>query len=139
MDQCTPTLPPHALRLAKAFHAGSVWAGATFDDEAVSGFLGGMLANENAYLHVTDTGIIGGLVMPMWFAPSLVLGVEMFWYSERSGEGPELRRGFEDWARSRGAEVLQFSAMANDREPALRRLYRAAGYEVCEIGFRKVA
>ena len=139
MDQCTPSLHPHALRLARAFHAASVWADTAFDEAAVEAFFGGMVSNENATLIVTDTGIIGGLVLPLWFAPSVILGVELFWFSENDGEGRELRERFETWARSHGVTVIQFSAMANEREPALRRLYRAAGYTPCEIGFRKAA
>lgn len=126
------------LRLARGFQAASVWKDVEIDAEAVGGFLGSMSDNPDAFLLVSPEGMVGGLVMPLWFSPSVRLGVELFWYCEKPGEGQRFRDAFERWARSKGAATVQFSCMLTDREPALRRMYRRAGFEPIEIGFRKV-
>lgn len=127
-----------ALRLGAAFHAGSVWAEAPFDADAVAQFFTSLQDSPDGFLLVTATGIIGGMVMPLWFAPAWRLGAELFWFSESAGEGPYLRERFEAWARARGAATVQFSCMLNEREPALRRMYRKAGFDAIELGFRKM-
>lgn len=126
-----------AVRLARGFQAASVWRDVEIDDAAIRVFLANMEASPDAYLEIAKDGGVGGLVMPLWFAPSIVVGVEMFWYSERAGDGERLRASFETWARSKGAHIVQFSCMLTEREPALRRMYRRAGFEAVELAFRK--
>lgn len=126
-----------AVRLARGFHAGSVWNETELDESAVRSFVLSMAENPNAFILVTPTGVVGGIVIPLWFAPTTKLGVEMFWYCERPGDGQRLRDTFERWARGSGANIIQFSCMVTDREGALRRMYRRAGFDAIEIGFRK--
>lgn len=125
------------LRLARGFQAQSVWAHADLDAEAISAFLASMADNPNAFLLVGTDGMVGGVAIPLWFAPATLLGVELFWYCETPGEGARYREAFERWANAKGVASVQFSCMLTEREPALRRLYRRAGFEPIEIGFRK--
>lgn len=129
----------NAVRLARAFHAYGVWSHAPFDEAAVRATFERMDDGENAYLEASDTGLIGGVLVPLWFSPGVTTAAELFWYAEAAGEGQRLRANFERWARERGAQYVQFSAMADGHEAALKRLFSRAGYELCELGFRKVA
>lgn len=126
-----------ALRLAEAFHAGSVWAEARFDRSAVADFLESLSANPDALCIVTAFGVVGGILTTLWFAPSEKLAVELFWYSERPGHGKDLQRRFEEWAREHGANSVQFSCQANEREDTLRAFFTRNGFSPVEVGFRK--
>lgn len=127
------------LRLARGFQAVSVWRDVALDPEAIERFFNGIAEQQDAFALVDKGGFVGGVIIPLWFAPQVKLGVELFWYCENPGEGSRYRETFERWARGRGADTLQFSCMLTDREPALRRMYRRAGFEAVEIGFRKKA
>ena len=123
------------LAFARKFHARSTWKDAPFDDDAVLAFIANLEAN--AYFKITERGMIGGMIVPLWFAPSMSVAAEMFWYSEETGEGRRLREGFEQWASENGAPFVLFSMMTHDREPVVRRIYERAGYDLHELAFRK--
>lgn len=122
---------------ARRFHALGVWRHVPLDDEAVRGFLGALDARDDAYLGLAETGLVCGVLVPLWFAPGHTVAAELIWHAMKPGEGKALREGFEAWAREKGAAYVQFSAMADEHEPALRRLMARGGFEPVEIGFRK--
>lgn len=126
-----------AYEFARRFHALSVWKDEAFDADAVSDFLDALEANPNGFFKITSGGVVGGVLMPLWFAPSSVLAVELFWYAEEKGEGARLREAFEAWAHESGAAQIVFSALADERESVLRRVMSRSGYTPYEIGFRK--
>ncbi len=128
-----------ALRLAKAFHGLGVWAHAPLDIDAVSETFQRAADQDSAFLSFSKDSLILGVMTPLWFSPQTTIGVELIWYSETPGRGKEMREAFERWTFERGAASVQFSCMANDHEPALRRLFARAGFEPVEIGFRKAA
>lgn len=117
-----------------AFHAYSTWADIPLDRPAVEALADKLLAGGVVFL--SETGLIGGLMAPLWLAPTLQVGLELFWYAP-DGHGQALRMAFEDWAREQGAFGLQFSAMADGHLPALSRIYRRAGYAPVETAFMK--
>ncbi len=101
------------------------------------GALAALRENENAYLEITEHGAVAGMLTPLWFAPSVVIASELFWYSQKPGEGKALRERFEAWAKERGARFAHLSGMANENEERLRRTLRGQGYNDMEIGFIK--
>ncbi len=128
---------PEAVSLGAKFHAMSPWRHEAYDAEAVRAFLQSMIDNPDGYFVCTGKGLIGGILIPLWFSPHVKLAVEMFWYSEEIGEGKKLREGFEQWANDRGAKHIQFSALADKNEDKLRRIMARSGYDAIEVGFRK--
>lgn len=126
-----------AIEFGRKFHALSPWRHERYDPEASRVFVHAMQENPDGYYLCTNDGFIGGVLTPMWFAPDTVLAVELFWYSEKTGEGQRLRNAFESWAKQRGAKYIQFSALADAHEPAVRRIMARSGYDAIEIGFRK--
>lgn len=128
----------HVLEFAQRFFAQSPWAGLVDLDEAgVMGALAALRENENAYLEITEHGAIAGMLTPLWFAPGVVIASELFWYSQKPGEGKALRERFEAWAKERGARFAHLSGMVNENEERLRRTLRGQGYNDVEIGFIK--
>lgn len=126
-----------AYEFARRFHRLSPWRHEEFDADAVGDFLDALQSNENGFFQITDKGVIGGVLMPLWFAPSSVMAVELFWYSEEKGEGARLKAAFEEWAYARNAAHIVFSALADEREGVLRRVMARSGYTPYEVGFRK--
>ena len=82
-------------------------------------------------------GMIGLLLVPHFIMGRMV-GTEIVWWVEPSarstGAGRRLLRAAEDWSRVRGAQRMQFGAF---RDARLERLYRALGYEPCEVIYEK--
>jgi hypothetical protein len=118
------------------FHAYSIWGKRVpivEDDwrETVTSLLG----SDDAAVFMTDNGFCGGLIFPMYFNKSYRIAQELFWFA--SSGGSALREAFEDWAKERGAQAIQMSCIADDREAAVRRLFRKAGYDATETALMK--
>lgn len=122
------------MACARAFHAYGVWKHVPLDEAAFEAFAGALIDGAGVIL-LSDDGFCGGILSPAYFNPSFVIAAELFWWGE--GEGRALREAFEAWAQQHGANAVQFSAMADDRLPAVSRLYRMAGYQPVECGFVK--
>lgn len=126
------------LEFAERFFAQSPWREhVELSEEGVMGALAALRENPNAYLEITEDGAIGGMLTPLWFAPGVVIASELFWYSQKPGEGKALRERFEAWAKERGARLSHFSGMVNENEERLRRTLAEQGYHAKEIGFIK--
>lgn len=121
---------PAILEMAEAFHGYSPWRVYPFDREATEQYAIGIMTA--GVILISDTGMIGGLVNPVPFAPSCQVAVELFWW----GDGA-LREAFEVWAKAQGATAVQFSALADDRSPIMARLFGRAGYRPIETGYLK--
>lgn len=124
---------PEILRLGAEFLAYSPYAWAELDAEAFSTFAGQMI--ENGAIFLSDDGMIGGILSPLYFNPSVVLAAELFWFAR--SEGPALRQALEAWAREQGAVGITCSGLVDRHEAAIRRVYSRAGYAPSEIAFMK--
>jgi len=120
----------------RKFHAYSPWGKRVpIEDEDWRRTVANLLASEDAAVFVSDGGFCGGLIFPMYFNFSFRIAQELFWFADHGGT--ELREAFEDWARARGADAIQMSCIADDRETAVRRLFRKAGYSATETSLMK--
>ena len=126
---------PRIVQLGRKFHAYSIWRDLPYDLEAVARTAYSMVKNEDGAVFLSDDGLCGGLINALYFSPSHRIAVELFWYAPT--EGKELREAFEAWAVERGADAIQFSALADDRRGATERLYRMAGYNPVETVLMK--
>lgn len=124
---------PEVIRLLLDFHAYMPLRDIPYDLPALNTFVAHLI--ENGAIFLSEDGICGGLLSPMYFNPSYVVGVELFWWAPK--EGRALRQVFEAWARECGASAVQFSALGDDRLPAVTRLYRKAGFTPAEMTFFK--
>jgi hypothetical protein len=124
---------PRIVDLGARFHAYSCHRGIPFDAEAFRGVAERLV--EGGAVFLSDDGMCGGLVSPLYFNPAFSVAVELFWYAPNGGKG--LREEFEAWAEEQGVSAIQFSAMADDHLPAVTRLYRRAGYAPIETLFLK--
>lgn len=118
------------------FHAYSPWGQRVeIVDEDWRQTVTSLLSSDDAAVFVSEGGFCGGLIFPMYFNHGYRIAQELFWYAQ--ADGTALREAFEGWARDRGAQALQMSCIADDREPAVRRLFRKAGYAATETSLMK--
>jgi len=127
---------PRLMRYAQAFHAyHPLTAHAPFDAEPIEAKLKDLIAGGDAVLLVHDHGAIGGVLAPIWCAPSVVIATEIFWWAERDGRS--LMKAFEAWAEGKGADEVQMIAILGARD--VTPIYDRAGYRPVELCFMKAA
>lgn len=132
--KATPEDLPRCLNMGAAFHAYSPYRDILFDPAAFETFLLNLM--EKGALLVSDTGMIAGVLSPLYFNPAYSLGAELLWWAPEGG-GRELREAFEDWAEEQGAHAVQFSALADDQAERVAAIYAKAGYRPVETGYLK--
>lgn len=94
---------------------------ARFDADAFADILARLMDDPRSVLLVSDNGMIGGSLAPLYCAPSWVTAVEFFWWSQ-DGHGMRLLRDFERWAADMGADEVRMTTLAAlpDAERAMR-------------------
>jgi GNAT superfamily N-acetyltransferase len=127
---------PFILERGRAFFEYSPWATRTeYDEASTRATIEHLIAAPDGVIFISEGGVIGGLIFPLYFNADYRIAQELFWFAP--GRGVELRKAFEAWAKERGASAIQMSCLADEREPAMRRLYRIKGYEPIETGLIK--
>ena len=124
---------PQIVELGAEFHAYSPYREFAFDREASAAFIGRLI--EHGAVFLSDRGVIGGVLNPLYFNPSILMAAELFWWAHKGGTA--LREAFEQWARDEGAMGVQFSGLADEREATIRKVFARAGYAPTELGFCK--
>ena len=122
-----------AVQFAKEFHAESVHSWIPVDDENLTDWMARLI--EGGAVFLSEHGIIGGMILPLYFNQAFKLAVEMFWWAPK--DGTPLRKAYEAWATEQGAVISQFSGQRNERSDTVEKLFRRAGYEPVETGFMK--
>lgn len=120
----------------RKFHAYSPWSKRVpINDADWEATVANLIASEDAAVYLSDGGFCGGLIFPMYFNSGFRIAQELFWFADH--DGTELRQAFESWARDCGAQAIQMSCIADEREKAVRRLFRKAGYAATETSLMK--
>lgn len=124
------------LEIGRRFHAFSPWRDRPFSDQATLEMLERITASDDAVLLWNGSGILGGLVAPIYFGGGVV-AQELFWFADANGR--ELLDAFEAWAEDKGAAgVLMISLTIDERTDArMDRLYTRRGYGLRERNYYK--
>lgn len=125
---------PRIVDMGRKFYRVA-WRDDAYDEEATAAALGAMIGGAGA-VFVSERGMIGGVLSPVWCAPSKTMAAELFWWS-RDGQGETLLDAFEAWARDVGAGEVRMSNVCGLRGEAVARKLEARGYAPCETSFRK--
>lgn len=133
---------PQIMALGRQFYR-EAWVNAfAWDDESVIATLQDQLAA--GILLVSEqngviTGMIGGVLTPLYYNRRVMVASEMFWWVRPSarGDGFPLLDAFEDEAKARGAGLVAMSLIETMRAAALSRLYERRGYKLVERSFMK--
>lgn len=124
---------PQIVALGAEFHAYSPYRVIPFDGEGFEAFAARLI--DGGVILLSDDGMLGGLLNPLYFNPAVVMGAELFWFARK--EGRQLREAFERWAEDRGAQGVQFSGLADERQATIRKVFERAGYTAGEQAFFK--
>jgi hypothetical protein len=117
------------------FHAYSPHRLDAVDPEAWREFAARLI--ETGGVFVSDGGMIGGALCPMYFNPAVVYAYELFWWApDRSGRA--LMQEFRAWAQENGARGIQWTALHDDNLPRVDAIYRRQGAVPTEIAYREV-
>lgn len=117
------------------FHAYSPWREIAFNRVATKEFCGKLI--DGGVILISETGIIGGLMNPLYFNPSYNVACELFWWATSGGR--DLMKAFEDWAKENNASAFQFSSLGDDKAERMAQLFDRAGYRRVETGYFKEA
>lgn len=97
-----------------------------YDGEAVARTLTFLVESPIALLVRNETGMLGGVMSPVFFSPGVLMMEESFWWA--TGGGQELRRFFESEARAMGARFSYFTVLENERVDSIGRVMKRDGY-----------
>lgn len=125
---------PAIVEMGGKFHAYSPWADVDYDPERAGEFIARVVLPQGA-VFLSEDGMIGALLSPLYFNPAKVTAVELFWWAPTGDRG--LRAALENWACAAGAFGVQFSALADSHSKAVGRLYRRAGFAPAETAYIK--
>lgn len=117
------------------FHAYSPWREIEFDRDATKEFCARLI--DGGVILMSDAGMIGGLMNPLYFNPSYKVACELFWWA--TSGGLKLMKAFENWGLENKASAFQFSALGDEKSDRMATLFERAGYRKVETGyFREV-
>ena len=119
--------------LGTDFHAFSPWREVPLDRDSLKAFCARLI--DGGIILLSDGGLCGGLLNPLYFNPAFVVAAELFWWAPK--EGRALRLAFEEWAAEQGAHGVQFSALGNEKSATVGKLFERAGYRKVETGYYK--
>ena len=127
---------PALVEMGAKFHAMSPhqFLG-DYDAEGIGNMLHFMATNAGAILLTNGEGLIGGVLAPVYFAPSKIMAEESFWWAGKGGG--ELLAAFEEAARAKGAHFVLLSTLENERSAIIDRSVTRKGYRPVERRYIK--
>lgn len=135
------------IEQARAFFAASpMGKHVDFDAAGFGAFLDYVEASDKAQVWVAErggeiVGIAGAMAFPLYFAPSVLVAQELFWWvtpEERgSNAGKQLMSSIESWAKQIGAHHLFMIALEDECAPTMERVYSRSGFLPIERTFTK--
>ena len=136
VKQATPKDFPAILEMGRRFHEFSPWRDRPFSDDATLEMLQRITDSEDAVLFTNGTGILGGVVAPIYFGGGVV-AQELFWFADKGGR--ELLDAFEQWADDKGASGVLMISLAIDEKTDERmgKIYERRGYRLRERNYYK--
>lgn len=116
------------------FHAFSPHSVDPVDMDAWRDFASRLI--EHGGVFVSDGGMIGGFLSPLYFNPAIQYAYEAFWWAP-DGSGRALKSAFEAWAREVRAVGIQWTALQDENLPRVDKIYRRSGAVPVEVAYRK--
>lgn len=122
---------PAIVKMGKEFHAMSPHVGmGEYDEAAIERLLIYLIENDQGVVLWNGTGVIGGLMAPVYFNPDKMMLEEAFWFARKGGR--ELLKEFQAKAREMGADFVLLSTLVNDFAPVVDRIVTRMGYAPIE-------
>lgn len=127
---------PVLVEKGRAFHAMSPHKGmAEYDGEAIARMLAFLIENPAGLLLINETGMIGGMIAPVYFNPAKMMMEESFWWAK--GGGMDLLDAFCREARLMGADFVMLSTLENEHSDRIGRKMTETGFSPFERRYVK--
>jgi len=116
------------------------------DKDEVSQFLVEAIEKDGALIILAESGnrlagICGAILYPVYYAPSVLVGSELWWFVKPEFRGSQagklMREAIERWAAENNAQAMLMIALENEKTQAIDRLYRRSGYCPIEHTYMK--
>lgn len=143
--QATQADVPALCAMGRKFIAYSPYASmADVSDDELATAIDNVVAACTVFISVRDGAVVGTLVASesrLWFAPSVLLAVEMAWWVDEGYRGTrvpiELIRAFEAWAKDIGAKAVVMSDLVIDGKAPVGAMLGRMGYVMSERSHMK--
>lgn len=128
---------PALVEMGAKFHAMSPhqFLG-EYDPQGIANLLRFLATGNNTILLTNGEGLIGGVLAPVYFAPTKIMAEESFLWARKGGG--DLLSAFEDEAKARGAAFVLMSTLENEKTKAMDRVMRRSSYVPVERRYIKV-
>lgn len=127
---------PALVEMGAKFHAMSPHGFlGEYDPEGIANLLFFMATNTGAILLTNGEGLIGGILAPVYFAPTRIMAEESFWWAGKGGG--ELLAAFEEAAKAKGAHFVLLSTLENEQSAVIDRIVTRKGYAPVERRYIK--
>lgn len=104
-------------------------------EETVEQTLKNLIDNDAGFLLIGE-GMIGGVIHPHPFNGNMIVGQELFWWSQ-GGDGFALKNEIEKQAKAKGCKFWIMLALECARPKAVGRLLERDGYRLIEHNYMK--
>ena len=128
---------PALIEMGRKFHAMSPHKSmAEFDPEAFAATLRTLMADAAHSVVLTNgTGLIAGMMTPIYFNPSVYMMEELLWWAE--GGGKELLAAFTAVSKAMGARHLYLSTLEDERVGKMDEWVKSLGFSALERRYIK--
>lgn len=127
---------PALVEMGAKFHAMSPHAFlGEYDPQGITNLLGFLATGNTTILLTNGDGLIGGILAPVYFAPTKIMAEESFLWARKGGA--DLLRSFEIEAKTMGAHFVLMSTLENEKSVAMQRVMKRNGYSPVEKRYIK--
>ena len=127
---------PGLLAMGQLFHEMSPHHGmGEYDKKAIARMLRFMIGNEAALVLTNGSGVIGGVMAPVYFNPSMLMMEEAFWWAKKGGRN--LLKEFIAESRKMGADYVLLSTLENKMQKVVDRIVTREGFSPLERRYLK--
>lgn len=124
---------PQLIKIGEEFHQYQN-DGTEYDKVAVFNKCSEMIKDPNSVIFVSEGGMIGGSVVPIWYS-NQTQAAEFAWCG--SGGGISLLRQFETWAKEKGATRVVMAHLLVEGAERVEAIYDKLGYKKAEVAYYK--
>lgn len=135
---------PEITRLGEIFHSQAGWSEIPYSVEDCAASLSAFMESDAFICLVADdgeiTGMISGVVSPVYFNRSHLSGEELFWWvSDKAPQmtGIRLLQALEEEAREIGCKTWQMKSLFRLNDDRMPQFYERLGYRASERSFIK--
>lgn len=136
----TPSDAPAIARLGSIFHAQAGWEEIPYVEADCATAMVQLIQTPTFLCYVAEdggniTGMVAGVVSPVYFNHNHISGEELFWWVSNSAApytGLKLLTAIEDGARGLGCTTWQMKSLARLNGERMEKLYSRRGYRASE-------